>query len=175
MAGLKCSHCGGSIRYHGIPSGTEHTVFPNNNWEKIISTVYDPNNERMHDEWNVPGPYLYRADTIWEDFENDYFEVWVCPHCGTLAVFDNSGIHVKAVYTPIEEKVDVDRHAEKYVVFSDHVWEEISDSTLPVSEIPNKFNISYHVFANDDYIWLLDSDYESDCTKVYMRTAIATE
>ena len=124
MAGLKCSYCGESIRYHGTPNGIEHTVFPVKNWEKLVSTVYDANNERMHEEWNVPGPYLYRADTIWEDFEDDYFEVWICPHCGTVAVFDNSGIHVRAVYTPIKDVVEINRYAEKYVVFSDYEWEK---------------------------------------------------
>ena len=41
MAGLKCSYCGESIRYHGTPNGIEHTVFPVKNWEKLVSTVYD--------------------------------------------------------------------------------------------------------------------------------------
>ena len=175
MAGLKCSYCGGSIRYHDMPNGIEHTVFSMKNWEKLVSTVYDANNERMHEEWNVPGPYLYRADTIWEDFEDDYFEVWICPHCGTVAVFDNSGIHVRAVYTPIKDVVEINRYAEKYVVFSDYEWEKIADSSIPVSEIPTKFKISYHIIANDDYIWLLSSDFESDCCKVYKRIAIAAE
>ncbi len=175
MAGLKCSHCGEGIRYHDMPNGIEHTVFTMKNWEKIVSTVYDPNNERMHEEWNTPGPYLYRADTIWEDFEDDYFVAWVCPHCGTIAVFDNSGLHVRAVYTPISDSIPVDRNADKYVVFSDYVWEEISESSIPVSEIPDKFKASYFAIANSDYVWIFNSQLESDCTKVYKRIAIAAE
>lgn len=175
MSGLKCSVCGGSIRYHGIPNGVQYTVFPLKNWEKIISTVYDPNNERIHEEWNTPGPYLYRSDTIWEDFEDDYFEVSVCPHCGTLAVLDYDGIHVKAVYTPINENIAVDKRSEKFIVFSDYDWEKIENSLIPVSEIPNKFKASYYVAANGDYVWLFNSQSESDCSKVYKRIAIATE
>ncbi|MEE3451332.1 MAG: hypothetical protein VZR27_11680 [Acutalibacteraceae bacterium] len=175
MAGLKCSYCGGSIRYHDMPNGIEHTVFSMKNWEKLVSTVYDPNNERMHEEWNTPGPYLYRSDTIWEDFEDDYFEVWVCPHCGTIAVFDNRRLYVRAVYTPINDDVEVDWNADKYVVFSDYVWEEIAESSIPVSEIPNKFKASYYVIANSDYVWLFNSNFESDCTKAYKRIAIASK
>ena len=175
MAGLKCSHCGEGIRYHGMPNGIEHTVFTLKNWEKIVSTVYDPNNERIHEEWNTPVPYLYRSDTIWEDFEDDYFEVWVCPYCGTIAVFDNSRLHVKAVYTPINENIAVDKRAEKFVVFSDYDWEKIEDSLIPVSEIPNKFKASYYAMANSNYVWLFGSQSESDCSKVYKRIVIAEE
>ena len=174
MAGLKCSHCGGSIRYHGESNGIEYTVFPSKNWKMITSTVFDPNNKRMHDEWNIPGPYLNRSDTIWEDFENDYFIVWVCSDCGTLAVFDSDGITVKAVYTPIDDNIEVDRNAEKYVVFSDYIWQEIENSSIPVSEIPDKFKASYYAIANIDYIWLFDSDCKTDCSMRYKRIAIAT-
>lgn len=175
MAGLKCSHCGGSIRYHDMPNGIQHTVFSSKSWEMITQTVYDPQNEHMHNEWKNPEPYRYLSCTIWEDFPEEYREVWVCPHCGTVAVFDNSGVRVKAVYAPTTDKVPVDRHAEKYVVFSDYVWEEIAELSIPVSEIPAKFNATYYVIANSDYIWLFNSGFESDCTKVYKRIAIAEE
>ena len=175
MAGLKCSNCGGSIRYHGIPNGIEYTVFPIENWNKIISCIYNPDDERIHEEWPVPGPYLYRTDTIWEDFKDDYFEVWVCPHCGTLEVFDNSGVHVKAVYRINDDKIKIDNNAKKYIAFSDYVWEKVTESSIPVSEIPDKYESSYYIIANSDYVWLFESNFESNYSKVYKRIPIATE
>ena len=90
-------------------------------------------------------------------------------------MFDNSGLHVKAVYTPTNDNAPVDRNAEKYVIFSDYVREKISESSISVSEIPDKFKASYYVIANGDYVWLFNSQSESDCSKVYKRIAIATE
>ena len=175
MAGLKCSYCGGSIRYHGIPNGIEHTVFSKESWNKIISTMYDPKNERMHNEWPIPGPYLYRSDTIWEDFKEEYFEVWVCPHCGTLAIFDSKQIRVKAVYAPTENKPQIDKQGKMYVVFSDYIWEEITEISIPISQIPSKFKPSCVAIANEEYIWLLNSEQESENTKIYHRIAISEE
>ncbi|MCR5609541.1 MAG: hypothetical protein K6G26_10805 [Lachnospiraceae bacterium] len=175
MAGLKCSNCGGSIRYHDTPSGIQYTVFTAKSWENITQAIYDPKNERMHNEWKIPEPYRYLSCTIWEDFPKEFREVWVCPHCGTIAVFDNSGVRVKAVYAPTTDIFSVDRHAEKYVVFSDYVWEEIAELSIPVSEISNKFNVTYYAIANEDYIWLFKLGYESDYDKVYKRISVAKE
>ena len=175
MAGLKCINCGNGIRYHDEPNGIEYTIFSEDAWKKVITTEYDPNNEMIHTEWLVPGPYLYQADTIWEDFKNEYQEAWVCPKCGTIAVFVKGGIQVESVCVPFDEDIETAPNGTSYVVFSDYLWDEITDLSIPVSKIPDTYKPSFVAVANDDYMWLLSSDLKdrNNIVKKYRRIPIS--
>ena len=175
MAGLACSQCGAGIRYHGEPCGIEYTIFHNDVWNTITSTVYDKENERIHEEWLVPGPYLYQSDTIWDDFKNEYQDAWVCPKCGAVMVFKIGGIVVDRAYAPVYENQEIKPTGISYVVFSDYLWDEITELSIPVSEIPNRFKPSYLAVANEEYMWLQDYDSPERTIKFYQRIEISKE
>ena len=169
MASLKCSKCGFGIHYHGEPDNTEYIMIKETDWFNITKNIFDPKNKIMKDGY----PMLFRSDTIEDEFSDCFIKFWICKRCGTLAIFD--GIYVDSVYAPTEDKVPVDKHSKMYIVFSDYLWDEITEHSIPVSEIPSKFAPSYVAIRNSEYIWLLNSGSDRECIKIYHRIPVAKE
>ena len=92
MASLKCGNCKEGIHYHGEPNGIELRVFSSDVWKKVIESKYNPKAPKMHTEYLTPSPYFYTSETILHDFKGMYCDIWRCPNCGTLPVFDAAAI-----------------------------------------------------------------------------------
>ena len=169
MAGIECSKCCSSIRYHGEPNGIQFVVFTDKMWNTVITSTYDKNNEKIHNEWSSPEPYLYRADTIWWDFPKMFQYAWVCPKCGTIILFKNDGIFIESTYAPIENTLDESPNGSSFIVISDYIWDEITDLSIPTKDIPTRFAPTYSVVANDKYLWVFESASQDNLLKIYER------
>lgn len=68
MASIQCTNCKLGIHYHGEPEGIEFILIERKDWDKIISSNFDPKNKKINAQTGYPN--LYRTDTIEEDFPN---------------------------------------------------------------------------------------------------------
>lgn len=158
MAGLKCNHCGCSIRYHGELDGTELVMFTAEKWREITTSVYDPKNEVIHTEYVIPSPYLYQADTIYDDFKGQYCKIWKCPNCGTLHIFNTkNSLEVVSVYTECNTVTNI-YGGEEYVIFDDITWDKITELSIPNKDIPALFKPSFLAAITKTYMVIYVDD-----------------
>lgn len=150
MASLQCSHCKAGIRYHGEPEGIEYVFIKEIDWDRIISSRFDPLNKRYLE--GSASPMLFQTDTIEIEFESSVHKAWKCPKCKALMFFDKNGKVAEAYKTVLRREAGDTEGGCRYVVFDDYSWDNITESAFPDWMIDKKFTPT--AFAQ-----LIDSNY----------------
>ena len=110
MASLKCSNCGFGIHYHDEPNGIQYTAISQELWDSFSDT-------------NKP---IVRYVL---DGNDDFLCVWRCPECGCIHAFEAYRPIFIQAYIPCDDAV-APAAARKYLVFSDYLFEDISERGL---------------------------------------------
>ena len=153
MSGLKCSGCGGSIRYHGEPNGIELTAISQEMWNTFSST----------DKPIIC--YLL-------DGNDDYFLIWRCPECGCLHAFEGYSPKVWHAYFFTDTAPDM-TSARKYLIFSDDLFYDISEVNMTASVFWEKAD-----YDSDNFFYALINEngivtYRDEaCTEELKRFAV---
>ena len=153
MASLQCTNCNNSIRYHGEPRGIEFTMISMENWERIISSVFNPEMKEYLDGTRCPK--LYRTDTLENDFPEAIIKYWKCDKCGAIMFFNeqNEIDEIYIEHVSIEENVS---GGKEYIVFDDYKWDEITESALPVTTLQGKVLGNKCILLDKKYILIKD-------------------
>ena len=155
MASIQCRNCKCGIHYHGEPSGIEFILIDYHEWEKIISSKFDPKKKVIDPQTGYPK--LFRTDTIAEDFPEAIKKFWKCPECGSLIFFDRKG-RVIAEYLP-----DTDPESDEIVCgqtaicFDDYRWDKITEAGMPVSKLAEKISSYIKIDSKDQTLYLFDA------------------
>lgn len=134
MASLKCSHCGFGMHYHDEPNGIGYTALSQGLWNLFSET----------DKPIVR--YLL-------DGNDDFLSIWRCPECGCIHVFEAFRSIFKQAYLPCNH-VDISTEAQKYLVFVDFLFEEISERGLTAKEFAHAGPYP----ANDFFYAMIDHE-----------------
>ena len=177
MAGLKCEHCGHSIRYHGESNGIELIMFCESAWQNIIESVFDPNDVKMHTEYPVPIPYQYTADTIYDDFNGTYSKIWRCPNCGALHIFDMKDItRVTAVFVPCEDHTESLKGTKSlFILYDDIAWDKLTELSIPTAEIEQYYPPTYYALLDERSLALYEDKGLSKLIGWYKKQALTQE
>ncbi len=156
MASLKCGNCKEGIHYHGEPNGIELHVFSSDVWKEVIESKYNPEAPKMHTEYLTPSPYFYTSETILHDFKGMYCDIWRCPNCGTLHVFDaDHNVYVVKIWVPTKKPIEVDfSHGHTHVIYDDFTWSDVTELSLPNTEIESRFPPNYYAVVQEDCLML---------------------
>ncbi|MBQ1863241.1 MAG: hypothetical protein II561_10750 [Thermoguttaceae bacterium] len=156
MASLKCGKCKEGIHYHGEPNGIELHVFSSDVWKEVIESKYNPEAPKMHTEYLTPSPYFYTSETILHDFKGMYCDIWRCPNCGTLHVFDAAdGNRVASTYVPAETPFEVDTNQSfTHVIYDDFAWFEFYETPTPNTELEQNIPPTYYAVVSGNRLAL---------------------
>ena len=156
MAGIKCGRCGEEINHHGEPNGIELILFSAEIWKTVTESKYDPDNVKMHTEYRVPEPYWFKSDKIYDDFRGKFRYIWRCPKCGTLHVFDaDHNVYVVKIWVPTKKPIEVDFSlGHTHVIYDDFTWSDVTELSLPNTEIESRFPPNYYAVVQEDRLML---------------------
>jgi hypothetical protein len=157
MSSLKCSFCGEGINYHGIPNGIEYVFFSASDWQSI-------------EEENI------KSDVLELEKYEKIVKAWKCPECGTFAFFNNR-VKVNGVYTPKNEisTDELKKPIEFGVFFEDYIWDEITETDIPASEILKTFPKHWWIKKNKYEMRIFSDKEMSHCIAQYAKIEIAPD
>ena len=133
MASIKCIQCDYGIRYTE-PSGIEYIIITADDWNTICESVFGPNRVQLDETGRYPK--LFKSDTIEDDFPGSIKKVWKCPKCGCIHVFDKEGKRIESYHQSNTD--DLGELIYEGIIFSDYLWEKITDRALPNRELKNQ-------------------------------------
>ena len=165
MASIQCIKCKAGIHYHGEPEGIEYIFINEKDWDKMISSYFDPLNKQYINESDVPK--LFRSDTIESDFEEQLIiKAWKCQACGSIVFFDRHGRTIGTYEENQTEETEWNEPNSNYVVFDDFLWNKLTDSAIPNSKIPQYFKPPIYARITESWLALFMNDGE---VKKYSR------
>lgn len=170
MASLKCSFCGNGIHYHGIPDGTEYVMIKEKDWYDITKNVFDPNNKISKNNY----PMLFKSDTMEDEFSEFFIKFWMCKKCETIALLNPNDITVDKIYVKSENE-NKNILGERYFVFSDIDWDKITEDSIPISQILNKYSPTYIIYMDNMSLSFMDFKNDAKVIKHYVLGTIAEE
>ena len=162
MASVQCPKCRNSIRYHGEPMGIEFVMISSENWERIITSKFNPKEKEYVDSTKYPK--LLRTDTIEDDFPGMVIKYWKCNECGSIMFFDGQN-RVREIYSEGGNYEGVLEGGKEYMVFDDYTWDKITEAALPVSSLAGKYNDNKYISLYEKC--LIIKDKENNIEKIY--------
>ena len=142
MSSLRCSNCGSGIHHHGMPVGIEYIFFPMKIWEELT---------------RIKCP----SDRVELDYDNKITYSWRCPVCGAFAFFDREQYHthVTHVYKLESDEKTFSASAEEMeygIFFDDYLWDKIAETSIPMSDITEKYSGFYYLAKNERAMFIYE-------------------
>ncbi len=158
MASLKCSVCGSGIHYHSEPEGIQFIFFKDSDWGKMMSMSLT-------------------SDEIESENHGSYLYAWKCPSCGAFAFFD-ADWHVNMIFKLISEDIsskEIHQNLDTGLLFDDYLWNRITEDSIPVKDIIDKYSGFYYVAKNEHAMFIYEDREMRNLMFSYEGTEVAEE